>query len=58
MALGAIPFKEYFASEAIMARVVKFVDTRDLKSLEVHLYAGSTSAPGTRFEFTKKGENS
>ena len=53
MALGAIPFKGFFASEAI-ARVVKLIDTRDLKSLEVHFHAGSTSALGTRFEFTKK----
>ncbi len=53
MALGPIAFKGSFTSEAI-ARVVKLVDTRDLKSLEVHLHAGSTSALGTRFEFIKK----
>jgi hypothetical protein len=53
MALGAIAFKGSFASEAI-ARMVKLVDTRDLKSLEVHLHAGSTPAQGTKFEFTKK----
>ena len=53
MALDAIPFKGCFMSKA-MVWVVKLVGTRDLKSLEVHLHAGSTSALGTRFEFTKK----
>ena len=41
--LGCYCFQRFFASEAI-ARVVKLVDTRDLKSLEVHLHAGSTPA--------------
>jgi hypothetical protein len=48
MALGPIAFKGSFAFEAI-ARVVKLVDTRDLKSLGIIYRAGSTPALGTRF---------
>ena len=51
MALGPIAFKGSFTSEAI-ARVVKLVDTRDLKSLGIIYRAGSTPAMGTRFEIS------
>ena len=36
------------------ARVVKLVDTRDLKSLGVILRAGSSPAPGTTFVTTNR----
>ena len=52
MALDAIVFKGSFMSKAI-ARVVKLVDTRDLKSLGIIYRAGSTPALGTRFKFGK-----
>ena len=36
------------ADASIYARVVELVDTRDLKSLERIVHAGSSPAPGTR----------